>query len=112
MPGDVLPSRSAPHGGGLGERASRPVAALSPSGAAGAALPPPCRPPPAEAEAATPRASAVPVAARPVLAAAPGPSPAMAVRASFENNNELGCFAKLTNAYCLVAIGGSENFYR
>lgn len=36
---------------------------------------------------------------------------AMAVRASFENNNELGCFAKLTNAYCLVAIGGSENFY-
>lgn len=40
------------------------------------------------------------------------PRPAMAVRASFENNNELGCFAKLTNAYCLVAIGGSENFYR
>lgn len=40
------------------------------------------------------------------------PGVAMAVRASFENNNELGCFAKLTNAYCLVAIGGSENFYR
>uniref|UniRef100_D6RG53 Eukaryotic translation initiation factor 6 n=1 Tax=Mus musculus TaxID=10090 RepID=D6RG53_MOUSE len=36
----------------------------------------------------------------------------MAVRASFENNCEVGCFAKLTNAYCLVAIGGSENFYR
>ncbi|ETE69145.1 Eukaryotic translation initiation factor 6, partial [Ophiophagus hannah] len=35
----------------------------------------------------------------------------MAVRASFENNNEIGCFAKLTNAYCLVAIGGSEGFY-
>ena len=35
----------------------------------------------------------------------------MAVRASFENNCEVGCFAKLTNAYCLVAIGGSENFY-
>ncbi|XP_060775115.1 eukaryotic translation initiation factor 6 isoform X1 [Neoarius graeffei] len=35
----------------------------------------------------------------------------MAVRASFEKNNEIGCFAKLTNAYCLVAIGGSENFY-
>lgn len=35
----------------------------------------------------------------------------MAVRASFENNNEIGCFAKLTNTYCLVAIGGSENFY-
>lgn len=37
---------------------------------------------------------------------------AMAVRASFEKNNEIGCFAKLTNTYCLVAIGGSENFYR
>lgn len=36
----------------------------------------------------------------------------MAVRASFENNNEIGCFAKLTNAYCLVAVGGSEGFYR
>lgn len=36
----------------------------------------------------------------------------MAVRASFENNCEVGCFAKLTNTYCLVAIGGSENFYR
>ncbi|KAG2461735.1 IF6 factor, partial [Polypterus senegalus] len=35
----------------------------------------------------------------------------MATRASFENNNEIGCFAKLTNTYCLVAIGGSENFY-
>nr|KAF6422726.1 hypothetical protein HJG63_008555 [Rousettus aegyptiacus] len=35
----------------------------------------------------------------------------MAVRASFENNCEVGCFAKLTNTYCLVAIGGSENFY-
>ncbi|KAH9362423.1 hypothetical protein HPB48_020167 [Haemaphysalis longicornis] len=36
----------------------------------------------------------------------------MAVRAQFENNNEIGVFAKLTNSYCLVAIGGSENFYR
>lgn len=36
----------------------------------------------------------------------------MAVRASFEKNNEIGCFAKLTNNYCLVAIGGAENFYR
>ncbi|KAK2186478.1 hypothetical protein NP493_199g06047 [Ridgeia piscesae] len=35
----------------------------------------------------------------------------MAVRAQFEGNNEIGVFAKLTNAYCLVAIGGSENFY-
>lgn len=35
----------------------------------------------------------------------------MAVRAQFENNNEIGVFAKLTNKYCLVAIGGAENFY-
>lgn len=35
----------------------------------------------------------------------------MAIRAQFEGNNEVGVFAKLTNAYCLVAIGGSENFY-
>ena len=33
------------------------------------------------------------------------------VRTSFENNNEIGVFSKLTNAYCLVAIGGSANFY-
>ncbi|CAH1252606.1 EIF6 [Branchiostoma lanceolatum] len=35
----------------------------------------------------------------------------MAVRAQFENSNEIGVFAKLTNAYCLVCVGGSENFY-
>ena len=35
----------------------------------------------------------------------------MATRANFENSNEIGCFAKLTNSYCLVASGGSENFY-
>jgi len=35
----------------------------------------------------------------------------MAVRTQFENNNEIGVFSKLTNAYCMVAIGGSENFY-
>jgi translation initiation factor 6 len=35
----------------------------------------------------------------------------MAIRAQFENSNEVGVFAKLTNTYCLVAIGGSENFY-
>ncbi|XP_059471725.1 eukaryotic translation initiation factor 6 [Neocloeon triangulifer] len=35
----------------------------------------------------------------------------MAVRVQFENNNEIGVFSKLTNAYCLVGIGGSENFY-
>jgi translation initiation factor 6 (eIF-6) len=61
----------------------------------------------------------------------------MATRVQFENNNEVGVFARLTNAYCLVnispkqiacrfssveteiivslnrqvGIGGSENFY-
>jgi translation initiation factor 6 len=35
----------------------------------------------------------------------------MATRAQFENSNEIGVFSKLTNAYCLVAVGGSENFY-
>eukprot|EP00245_Coleochaete_scutata_P005972 TRINITY_DN20022_c0_g1_i1.p1 TRINITY_DN20022_c0_g1~~TRINITY_DN20022_c0_g1_i1.p1 ORF type:complete len:246 (+),score=20.67 TRINITY_DN20022_c0_g1_i1:114-851(+) len=35
----------------------------------------------------------------------------MAIRAQFENSSEIGVFAKLTNSYCLVAIGGSENFY-
>lgn len=33
------------------------------------------------------------------------------MRAQFENSNEVGVFAKLTNAYCLVGIGASENFY-
>ena len=36
----------------------------------------------------------------------------MAVRVQFEGNNEVGVFSKLTNSYCLVAIGGSQNFYR
>lgn len=35
----------------------------------------------------------------------------MATRAQFENQNDIGVFAKLTNAYCLVAVGGSNNFY-
>jgi translation initiation factor 6 len=35
----------------------------------------------------------------------------MAVRCQFENSNDVGVFSKLTNAYGLVAIGGSENFY-
>lgn len=35
----------------------------------------------------------------------------MAVRAQFENNNDIGVFAKLTSAYCLVPVGASENFY-
>ena len=36
----------------------------------------------------------------------------MAVRALFESSSDIGCFAKLTNSYCLVGIGASENFYR
>merc|ERR1712136_317618 len=35
----------------------------------------------------------------------------MTVRVAFENNNEVGVFSLLTNTYCLIAIGGSENFY-
>lgn len=35
----------------------------------------------------------------------------MAVRAQFENSSEVGVFSKLTNAYCLTAVGTSENFY-
>ncbi|KAI9830998.1 MAG: Eukaryotic translation initiation factor 6 [Phylliscum demangeonii] len=35
----------------------------------------------------------------------------MAVRARFENSNEVGVFATLTNAYAIVAVGASENFY-
>eukprot|EP01039_Chlorochromonas_danica_P004696 gene4696-5143_t len=35
----------------------------------------------------------------------------MAIRAQFENSNEIGVFSNLTNSYALVAIGGSENFY-
>lgn len=35
----------------------------------------------------------------------------MALRVQFENNDEIGAFSKLTNAYCLVGIGGSEAFY-
>jgi len=30
----------------------------------------------------------------------------------FENNCDIGVFSKLTNGYCMVAIGGSESFYR
>lgn len=34
----------------------------------------------------------------------------MATRLQFENSNEVGVFATLTNSYCLTAQGGSENF--
>ncbi|ONK61694.1 uncharacterized protein A4U43_C08F32600 [Asparagus officinalis] len=42
---------------------------------------------------------------------ASGTADTMATRIQFENCCEVGVFSKLTNAYCLVAIGGSENFY-
>ena len=29
----------------------------------------------------------------------------------FEGSNEIGVFSRLTNAYCLVCVGGSESFY-
>jgi len=35
----------------------------------------------------------------------------MAQRTQFENSSDVGVFSKLTNSYCLTAIGGSTNFY-
>lgn len=35
----------------------------------------------------------------------------MAIRLHFENSNEIGVFAKLTNGYCVVSNASSENFY-
>lgn len=35
----------------------------------------------------------------------------MALRVQFENNDDIGVFSKLTNAYCLIAVGSSEAFY-
>ena len=35
----------------------------------------------------------------------------MAQRAQFESSNDIGVFAKLTNKYCLTALGASQNFY-
>lgn len=35
----------------------------------------------------------------------------MAIRTQFESSSEVGVFSKLTSSYCMVAIGGSENFY-
>lgn len=34
----------------------------------------------------------------------------MALRLHFQNSSEVGVFATLTNAYCLTAVGASENF--
>lgn len=44
-------------------------------------------------------------------AARPDRRATMATRCQFENSNEVGVFAKLTNAYAIIALGGSENFY-
>ncbi|KAG8954286.1 Eukaryotic translation initiation factor 6 [Tulasnella sp. 424] len=35
----------------------------------------------------------------------------MATRTQFENSSDIGVFAKLTNSYCLTAVGGSTNFH-
>eukprot|EP00992_Anisonema_acinus_P004228 TRINITY_DN15005_c0_g1_i1.p1 TRINITY_DN15005_c0_g1~~TRINITY_DN15005_c0_g1_i1.p1 ORF type:complete len:266 (+),score=43.71 TRINITY_DN15005_c0_g1_i1:55-798(+) len=35
----------------------------------------------------------------------------MALRTRFESSDDIGVFAKLTNAYCLVGYGASSNFY-
>lgn len=35
----------------------------------------------------------------------------MATRVAFEGSMEIGCFAKLTNSYCLVYSGGSQTFF-
>jgi len=35
----------------------------------------------------------------------------MAVRAKYENSNDLGVYCMLANNYCMVGVGGSQNFY-
>ena len=35
----------------------------------------------------------------------------MTLRTRFESSDDVGCFARLTNAYCLCAPGASQNFY-
>jgi len=35
----------------------------------------------------------------------------MAVRAKYENSNEIGVYSRLANNYCMVGVGASENFY-
>ena len=35
----------------------------------------------------------------------------MTLRARFESSDDIGCFAVLTNTYCLAAPGASQNFY-
>lgn len=43
----------------------------------------------------------------------PLPSPRLPspLGVQFEGSNDIGVFSKLTNKYCLVCRGGSENFY-
>lgn len=36
----------------------------------------------------------------------------MALRVDYEGSNDVGVFCNLTNSYCLVGIGGTQNFYR
>jgi len=35
----------------------------------------------------------------------------MAIRVRYENQSEIGVYARLTNSYCLVAKGAAENFF-
>jgi len=35
----------------------------------------------------------------------------MAVRARYENSNEIGVYSRLANNYCMVGVGASQNFY-
>ncbi|KHJ81804.1 eIF-6 family protein, partial [Oesophagostomum dentatum] len=35
-----------------------------------------------------------------------------ALRVDYEGSNDVGVFCTLTNSYCLVGIGGTQNFYR
>jgi translation initiation factor 6 len=35
----------------------------------------------------------------------------MCTRIAFENSNEIGVFARLTNGYCITSLSGSENFF-
>lgn len=35
----------------------------------------------------------------------------MAIRVQYEGNNSIGVFTRLTNTYCLVPVGSTENYY-
>ncbi|CAI5438177.1 unnamed protein product [Caenorhabditis angaria] len=35
----------------------------------------------------------------------------MALRVDYEGSNDVGVFCTLTNSYCLVGVGGTQNFY-